>query len=498
MTTRNLLLAGALVLGLGFGACSMSPVTTTGPTPTATATTADATANATSNETPDAKPRNIILFISDGCGPASFTLARDYLRYKEARDALALDSLLVGTVRTFATDSRVTDSAASATAYACGIKTYNGAIAVDTEQRPLATVLEAAEQRGLATGLVATSRVTHATPAAFSAHVPSRDHETDIAAQQLTQNIEVILGGGLGPFLPEAEGGWREDGRNLLDEAAARGYAVLDGRAAFDAADATPVIGLFSSGHMAYEIDRDPATQPSLAEMTQKAIDLLQGDPNGFFLMVEGSRIDHAAHGNDLAAHLHDLLAFDEAVATALAFARADGQTLVVSTSDHETGGLTIGRAVDGRAIYTWEPAVVDAIEASHNAIFEELDARAEAAGMTEGGGEDPGYVPLVADLLRERTGIEVTDDERLLLAAMTPQTAGSVVGEIVARRAVIGWTTGGHTGVDVNVYAYGPGRSHFLGNQDNTAIGQHIAELLGLDLPALTATLQRTPGGSE
>lgn len=173
------------------------------------------------------RPKNLILMIADGCGPASITMARDYARAVLGREELTLDAIQTGAVRTASASSRVTDSAAGATAYACGVKTYNGAIAVDTAGRPLATLLEAAKARGMATGLVATSRISHATPAAFAAHVPQRAMESEIAAQMLAQRVDVLLGGGWSYFLPTAEGGRRQDGRNLLREAEAMGYQVV-------------------------------------------------------------------------------------------------------------------------------------------------------------------------------------------------------------------------------------------------------------------------------
>ena len=290
------------------------------------------------------RPKNLILMIADGCGPASITMARDYARAVLGRDELALDAIQTGAVRTGSASSRVTDSAAGATAYACGVKTYNGAIAVDTAGRPLATLLEAAKARGMATGLVATSRITHATPAAFAAHVPQRAMESEIAAQMLAQRVDVLLGGGWSYFLPTAEGGRRQDGRNLLREAEAMGYQVVRTAADFRRGVRRPVLGLFGPDHLPYEIDRDPEEVPSLAEMTRAALELLADDPDGFFLMVEGSRIDHAGHANDAAAHVREVLAYDEAVAVVLDFARRDGQTLVVSVADHETGGLSLGR----------------------------------------------------------------------------------------------------------------------------------------------------------
>ena len=419
------------------------------------------------------RPHNVILFISDGCGPASFTFAREYAIDVLGREGLAIDGHQVGAIRTRSADSRVTDSAAGATAFACGIKTNNGALAVDSEGKPHTTVLEAAEARGMATGLVVTSTITHATPAAFAAHVPSRGMTAEIAAQEIGQGIEVLFGGGTMDFLPTEAGGSRTDGRDLFDEARAAGYRIIRSRADFDGALSVPVLGLFTPGHMAYEIDRDPAQEPSLAEMVRKAVDLLKDDPDGFFLMVEGSRIDHAAHGNDAAAHLHDILAFDEAFAAALDFARADGRTLIVSTSDHETGGLTLGRNIDGKGVYAWYPEALTPIRHSNDVLWQRL----EASGN-------------LAQTLRDETGIRLEEvnpaRKAPLVEAFEERDMWAffrAYNEIVSRKAVLGWTTNGHTGVDVTLYAFGPGRERFIGNHDNTEIGRLLADLLGVEL---------------
>ncbi|WP_457654000.1 alkaline phosphatase [Rhodocaloribacter sp.] len=430
-------------------------------------------ATAQQESAPGSRPHNVILFISDGCGPASFTLARTYATDVLGRDGLVIDGLQVGAVRTRSADSRVTDSAAGATAFACGIKTNNGALAVDPEGQPHTTVLEAAEARGMATGLVVTSTIAHATPAAFAAHVPSRGMYAEIASQEIGQGIEVLFGGGTMDFLPTEAGGSRTDGRNLFDEARAAGYQIVRTRADFDGDLRAPVLGLFTPGHMAYEIDRDPAREPSLAEMMRKAIDLLKDDPDGFFLMVEGSRIDHAAHGNDAAAHLHDILAFDEAVSAALDFARADGRTLIVSTSDHETGGLTLGRNIDGKGVYAWYPEVLTPIRHSNDVLWERLKASGN-----------------LAQTLRDETGLrlEEIDPARKapLVEAFEERDRWAffrAYNAVVSRKAVLGWTTNGHTGVDVNLYAFGPGRERFIGNHDNTEIGRILADLLGVEL---------------
>src|SRR5690606_19652623 len=203
------------------------------------------------------RPKNVVLMIADGFGPAAATLAR-----VAGGAPLALDALLGGSVSTKSTDSEVTDSAAGATAYACGLKTYNGAIAVDAEGRPCRTLLEVAEARGLATGLVATSRVTHATPASFGAHVLDRGEEASIAAQLVGSGVDVLFGGGRA-FLVPAPAGRREDGRVLLAELGALGYAVATDRAGYDGLTAAPA-ALLAPSHLAYEIDRDETDEPSL------------------------------------------------------------------------------------------------------------------------------------------------------------------------------------------------------------------------------------------
>ena len=410
------------------------------------------------------RPQNVILMIADGFGPASATLAREF-----SGEPLALDAILRGAVRTSSTSSRVTDSAASATAYASGIQTYNGAIGVDTLQNPVGTVLEAAQARGMKTGLVATSRITHATPATFAAHVPERWDETTIAEHIAARDIDVVFGGGRKFFVPEAEGGERTDGRNLLAEVRERGTAVVTDRAGFDGTVETPVLGLFADDHLAYEIDRDETDQPSLATLTQRALDLLGDGEAGFFLMVEGSRIDHAGHGNDPAAHVHDVLAYDAAVRVALDFAREMGNTLVVSVSDHETGGLSLGR--DG--VYAWHPEVLARVETSTDWMMDRIET-----------GADP------ATVLREDAGInELTPEERTRLA--TDKLSDRDLGRLISERAMLGWTTKGHTGVDVGLYAYGPGSAPLRGVLTNDAVGRLVAAALGLDLAPVTEELR-------
>ena len=416
---------------------------------------------------PDARPRNVVFMIADGFGPASEVLAR-----AANGRPLALDGILTGAVSTPSTDSRVTDSAAGATAYACGIKSYNGAIAVGPDGAPCRTVLEAARDAGFATGLVATSRITHATPASYAAHVPQRADEAEIAAQMAAARLDVMIGGGGRFFVPESAGGSRTDGRDLRREMLAHGALVTTSRAGLDRFPAAPAVALLAPDHMAYEIDRDETDEPALAAMATKALDLLAATPaahaHGFFLMVEGSRIDHAGHGNDAAAHVRDILAYDAAVAAVLDWARRDGNTLVVSTADHETGGLTLGR--DG--IYAYDPAALMAATMSAERLSVRL-AEPGADGVAlvrEGLGLAPG------------DSLWAPDDLQLRMGGVVDYAA--TFRDIADRRAGVAWTTSGHTGVDVGLYAFGPGADLFRGAMTNDAVGRATFAALGLPLP--------------
>lgn len=284
-------------------------------------------------------PPGVILFIGDGTGIEYWNAAK-----LAASGPLAIELLpVVGLIDTESTDSRTTDSAAGATALASGIRTYNGAIGVAADSTPVETVLEVAIRRGWATGLVATSGVTHATPAAFAAHQPSRNMYEAIAADMADRPIDVLLGGGRDHFRADA----REDGRDLLARLR-DGRVYVEDAAAFRSLDTDTIqalVGLFADSHPAPA----PARDPDLSELTAAALAVLEHDPDGFFLMVEGSQIDWRGHDNapiaEVIAEVHD---FDEAVRTALRFQERRPNTLIVVTADHSTGGLVIHSDTSG------------------------------------------------------------------------------------------------------------------------------------------------------
>jgi alkaline phosphatase len=325
--------------------------------------------------------KNVIFFLGDGMGPVTVTASRIY-KYGEAGQ-LTMETLgRTARVKTYSLDAQTTDSAPSMAAYMTGVKQKNEVISMTgatvatpptTDKTvtpnvssavnncavgngaPVPTLLEAAIAAKKATGVVSTARLTHATPAATYSHVCNRNAEYEIARQAvpggagyntaLGNGVDVLLGGisyYWRPFNATSTPKGRPDGRDLVGELQAKGYTYANDLATFNAAPVTAgskIIGLFdqalSEGHMSYELDRDPAKEPSLAQMTAKAIDVLSKGSNGYFLMVEGGRIDHALHGTNAKRALADTIAFDDAIKAALA--KVDlTNTLIVVTADHD------------------------------------------------------------------------------------------------------------------------------------------------------------------
>ncbi|MCM3762510.1 alkaline phosphatase [Alkalihalobacillus oceani] len=330
--------------------------------------------------------KNVILLIPDGMGISYLTTTRIF-----KGEELSFERYVKGLMKTYSSDTNVTDSAAAGTAMATGYKTNNGMISVTPDGLEPDSILDAARESGKGTGLVATSRITHATPAVFVAHDPSRGNEVALA-QDYIPNVDVILGGGRDMFMTEADGG-RQPERDLIAEAIDAGYEYIEHRDQIADVTSDKVLGLFAMTDLKYEIDRDTESVPSLAEMTELAINSLSQNDEGFFLMVEGSQIDWAGHANDPIALIHDMLAFEEAFDVALEFARNDEDTLLVVVGDHETGGLNVGNTPGG---YMENIQVLRNATGSSNAVTEALiDAavQTDISYATEQNGEY--YVPL-------------------------------------------------------------------------------------------------------
>lgn len=323
------------------------------------------------------QPKNIIFFLGDGMGMTTMTAARIYSVGEDGE--LTMDTLPeTAFVKTFSNNAQVTDSAPSMAAYMTGVKMNNEVISMtgNTVAVPpvadangnmlgnncgsnngtaVTTLAEIAKRQGMSVGVVTTTRITHATPATTYAHICHRDLENDIAAalvpggngfnSALTNTgLDVVLGGGSQFFTPQAKGGKRADGRDLIAEMKADGYTYVSNATELNAINSrktSQLFGLFSSSHMSYDLDRAATNQPSIAEMTVKAMDVLASNNHkGYFLMVEGGRIDHALHETTAKKALQDTVAFDNAIKAAIEKAKLDDSqlrnTLIVVTADHD------------------------------------------------------------------------------------------------------------------------------------------------------------------
>ncbi|MFP7300043.1 alkaline phosphatase [Neobacillus niacini] len=421
------------------------------------------TGEATGNVNTSGEIKNIIFLIGDGMG-VSYTSGYRYFKDNPATkelEATEFGPYLVGQQTTFPNDPRhnVTDSAASATAMATGVKTYNGAIGIGNDHSKLKSVIEAAKEKGKGTGLVATAPITHGTPAAFGAHVAQRKSMSAIADdyyQDLvngSHKIDVLLGGGSEWFI-------RQD-RNLVEEFVKDGYSYVRNVEELKRDESNQVIGLFAKSGLPKMIDR-PKGVPSLAEMAVSAIDRLNKNENGFFLMIEGSQIDWAAHDNDIVGAMSEMEDFEKAFKAAIDFAKNDGHTLVIATADHSTGGYTIGAGGQ----YNWFSSVIKAVKRTPDYIAVKIAKGADVKGT-----------------LAKYIDIPLTRNEIKLVerAARTQKVKNidDAIEEIINTRSYTGWTTRGHTGEDVNVYAYGPGSERFRGQIDNTDHAKIIFDIL-------------------
>lgn len=430
--------------------------------------------------------KNVIILIPDGMSTTGTTLARWY----QGGAPLAMDEMASGLVRTYWAAGAITDSAPAGTALATGNKSYNKFISVlpdkvdmpgvpavkpENAKKPVATLLEAAKLAGKATGIIATSNIQHATPATFSSHYPDRSRYDILGEQQVYNNIDVVLGSGYQYLMSQN----RKDKEDLLGVLKAKGYDYITTPEQMKKSTSAKLWGLFTPDAMAYEMDREPGKEPSLAEMTEKALDILSKDSDGFFLMVEGSKVDWAAHANDPIGIISDVLAFDKAVKVALDFAKKDGNTVVLACTDHGNGGISMGS--------TGTNSGYDSAPLSK---FMEQLTKAKLTGE----GLEKKILPdksNIKEVMAEYYGISnLTEDETKAIAAAKPGSLNSVVGPMISKRANIGWTTTGHTGEEVTLYSYLPGNQRLTGVIDNTDIAKYAATAMNVNLEEATLKL--------
>jgi len=408
--------------------------------------------------------KNVVLMIGDGMGPSHLGAAWLYSNRvlgKELRMVEVMKSGRTAYLVNDTADAIVTESAAAATQIACGVKVPARVVGMGPDGKtPCKTLLEMAKEKGLATGLVTTSGITDATPAAFAAHVAHRSDEDSVAIQELQLGVDVLLGGRKQFFLPEAAGGKRKDGRDLIEGARRAGYTVVGTASELQHVTGGKILGLFNMGNMAFEIDRAKTKEPSLAEMTTKTLEMLVKNPKGLFAMIEGGRIDHAAHRNDAAGTIREVLAFDEAVGVALDFQRKNPDTLLIVAADHETGGMAL--IEHGKKHVGMDLFAIQKVQMSLERILDAL-----------GKNPTPGKV---REVVKKHTAIEVTEEEARLVANDTIRTLAFVLQPYLG----VGWASQGHTASPLFAFGAGPGSEELVGFRHNTELFGIMKAALG------------------
>ncbi|GHT09689.1 alkaline phosphatase [Bacteroidia bacterium] len=434
--------------------------------------------------------KNVILLIPDGTSLSAVSAARWYQRYNQPEiPNLNLDPYLCGSILTYCSNAPIGDSAPTTSCYMTGypslagyVSTYpvadplNDIVPMDSLKayQPLATVLEGARiLKNKATGLVFTCEFPHATPADCAAHSYNRSKYDWIVPQMVHNKLDVVIGGGAGLLKEEYK-------KFLLDE----GYGVfLNEIDNYRNYKGDKMWALFNENDMAYDIDRDPAKEPSLAEMTQSAIEKLSKNKNGFFLMVEGSKIDWAAHANDPAAIIADMLAFDKACGVALEFAKSNKETVVIIVPDHGNSGFSIGsNKCPGYSKLTKDQlfANISQFKTSIDGLIAKLqttepgDLREVVLALTGIALTDEDYNLLLQCADYNRSAL--SNDERMKGSKLTKVVAG-----ILDKYTCFGFTTTGHTGEEVFLAVYDPTPNRLTGHHTNIELNQYLRQSAGL-----------------
>jgi alkaline phosphatase len=384
----------------------------------------------------------------------------------EAYGLSAFDRMAArGTVTTSSYRSSITDSAAAATALATGTKTRNGVVGLGPDGRKLKTIIEAASEAGLRTGLITTEKVTGATVAAFAAHVSSRRQELEIARQMAGAHLDALLGGGRRAFMRRGSGR-RKEGPDLLAQMRARGAHFVSTPQELESARLAPIVGLFAGGSLPNALDRLPGQGPTLAGMVRAALRVLSASPpaggrtgRGFLLVAEEAHIDWACHGNDAAGCVAEVRELEQALREALDFAQSRGGVTVIVTADHETGGMKI--ADQSRVHF------LASVRASANRM-------AALAGRNSAG---------LRKVLAAQANVVSLNDEQVS-RILHARKRGIAIGRLVSSLGGVSWTSTGHTGTPAPIYASGPGAEQCARHMDNTAVAQLVARCLGLASP--------------
>ncbi|MBN2650850.1 MAG: alkaline phosphatase [Spirochaetales bacterium] len=446
----------------------------------------------------ETKPKYVFYFIGDGLGPSQRQLAEYYLQEDTADEnaKLLMNSFPnVGVITSHSADTFVTDSAAGGTALATGYKTNNGVIGKDANGNNVRNIFDAAKERGWKTGIVTTTRLTHATPASFYAHNIHRDNENEMAIDLLNSNIDFFAGGGWRHLVPGGLSGWkskRGDELDILEELRKKGYMVFAGPGSdkkfkeYQPKKGEKIVAALTASHLPYEIDRifSYPKMPSLAELTQKAVDTIGDAEKGFIIMVEAGRIDHACHINDPVGTIYDTLALDNAIKVAMDFYnKHPNETLIIVGADHETGGASLGFGANYflklREMENAKISVEDKL--SDGFRYTKETDKAEYIKYLE---DNLALTNMTArELAKLGKAMELVDSGAEIDIPYGYDPVAVAAAHILSERMNIQWTTFVHTGTQLTVSAIGSGSELFCGFYDNTMLVRKIAALTGLEL---------------
>ncbi|TDO85875.1 alkaline phosphatase [Halanaerobium saccharolyticum] len=424
-----------------------------------------------------AEVKNVILMIGDGMGIGQIDMTRYMAGGKDHKlELMKLPN--VGLMMTSSTEG-VTDSAAAGTAMATGHKVYNGAVAVNKNGAELDSVLDYAEVRNKSTGIISTNTVTDATPATFAASVKDRGMGGKIAKQILNNEVEVVLGGGREDFMKE------EAGTDLIAKAKEMGYQYVSNEEQLKRVVPMngKILGLFNDSYMNYIQDREEvdSQEPSLLEMTTKAIDVLSEDKDGFFLMAEGARIDHAAHAADVPGVVAETLDFDASVKYAVDWAREHGNTMVVVVADHETLGFSVTEPIKKEALMNIKVSP----EYMAGKLVKTESGNAYTIESIQKVFKKYADISLTEAEAREfNSNIVNEDDGSLYYQYKVGWQIGSVIAEknnvgVVSAEVRAKSDTGGHTLNSVPIFAFGPETEKFNGMMQNTEFAEILFEAM-------------------
>jgi alkaline phosphatase len=431
----------------------------------------------------------VFFFLVDGSGISHMEIARQYNRVVHDEGFVISDRIIkegtLGLVTTHAADSLSTDSAAAATALASGCKAKLGMLGVCADGSDPKTAMEIAKEKGMRLGLVTNAAVYDASPAAFVCHVSNRRDYSAILKRYLELEPDILFGGGKGQFLPKSQSGSkRNDETDLVAAFMKKGYAQVSNRRELEQAQRGRILGLFSLGDMSFEIDRDKQNEPSIYDMTRAAIRVLHdGNPNGFFAFIETENIDSASHQIDIASVVRDYREFDRAVGLAYEFYKKyPRETLIIVTSDHETGGLGFTLALKDLSSTKGSNQVAGTMEdlKKIDAIPISLKRASEILGPRPTG-------EAIDSLMKEYfRGFTLAPDYKEAIIKRQPISRTifadptiNALGMMVANNTQAYWVTTAHTNHPVFVAALGPGAERFKGYQDNADFGKTLKAIL-------------------